>query len=64
MIKIKTEMVDDVFKIDQEYKNTNTVEALLLISKLVDEILKNNVEIKEKEIIKFIKNRKKYMEEN
>ena len=64
MIKIKAEVKNDEgFEVDYEVEKTTTLEHLLLISRLVDTILENQKDISEKEIIKFIKNRRKYMEE-
>ena len=64
MIRIETKIDDkDRFEINYAIENGNTMEHLLLISRLVDIILENEKNINEKEIIKFIKKRKKYMEE-
>ena len=62
MIKIEAKTNEDIFDIKLEAENTNTFEILLLISRMVDLILENDKNIKEKDIYRFVKNRRKYME--
>lgn len=62
MIKVETKVNDDTFSIKYEAENTSSMEHLMLISNLMDKILENNKEVKEKDIIKFIKNRQKFFD--
>lgn len=61
-IKAKYDEINDIFNYDYKIKNSNTIEHLAIIWKLIDTIIDNDKNIDEKTIIKMIKDRKKYME--
>ena len=62
MIKVETKVNDDVFSVQYEAQNTSSMEHLMLISNLIEKILENTDDVKEKDIIKFIKNRQKFFD--
>ena len=61
-IKAKYDEKNDIFNYNYKIKNSNTIEHLAIIWKLIDAIIDNDKNIDEKTIIKMIKDRKKYME--
>lgn len=65
MIKIKASFNTKTNEFDWKYsvKHTNSMEHIATIWNLIDKILENDEYVNEADLIKLIKNRKKYMTE-